>query len=200
MDPRQYAPSAARNREPMLPVLQRVLAPNARVLEVASGSGEHAVFFAAALPGVSWQPSDPDPAARASIAAWAEAEGAVNVLTPLDIDVAAPAWGVEEHRFDAIIAINMIHISPWEATLGLMAGAGRVLHARGVLVTYGPYKRDGRHTAPSNEAFEQWLKARDPRYGVRDIADVETAAGEYGFKLREIVTMPANNFMLLFAR
>jgi len=199
MDDRQYAPSTARNREPILAVLQRALPPAGNVLEIAAGSGEHAVFFAAAMPALRWQPSDPDPAARASIAAWIAAEGVVNVAAPLDIDVAAD-WGVEPNSYDAILCINMIHISPWEATLGLMAGAGRALKAGGVLCTYGPYRRNGAHTAPSNDAFERWLKARDSRFGVRDIADVQAAASDQGLMLRDIVDMPANNLSLIFVR
>ncbi len=200
MDARQHAPSTARNREPILAVLHRVLPANARVLELAAGTGEHAVFFARAMPGLLWQPSDPDAAARGSIAAWIAAEGAGNVLAPTEIDVTAADWGVEDERYDALIAINMIHISPWAATLGLMAGAARLLAPHGQLITYGPYKRDGRHTAPSNEAFEDWLKARDPRFGVRDVGEVEAAAQAEGLALREIVEMPANNLMLVFAR
>jgi len=199
MDARQYAPATARNREPILAVLQRVLPREGRVLELAAGSGEHAVFFAAAMPGLTWQPSDPDATARASIAAWIAAEGVANVLAPLDIDVCAEDWNAGA-PYDAVLAINMIHISPWEATLCLMAGAAQNLPPGGALVTYGPYRRDGAHTAPSNEAFEEWLKARDPRYGVRDIADVEAAAYAQGLALREIVEMPANNLTLVFAR
>lgn len=199
MDQRQRSPSVARNREPILAVLQRVLPPEARVLELASGTGEHAVFFAGAMPGVSWQTSDPDLGARASIAAWIEAEGVANVLAPHAIDVSAADWGVDG-PFDALVAINMIHISPWEATLGLMAGAGRLLRPGGVLFTYGAYKRGGAYTAPSNEAFDQWLKQRDPRFGVRDLEAVEAAAQAQGLALREIIEMPANNLMLVFAR
>jgi cyclopropane fatty-acyl-phospholipid synthase-like methyltransferase len=201
MDARQQSPSTARNREPILAELRRLLPSDAKVLELASGTGEHAVFFARALPGVRWMPSDPDAAARASIAAWIDAEGLANVAAPAEIDVAEQSWGVEaQGPFDALVAINMIHISPWEATLGLMAGAGRLLRTGGVLATYGAYKRDGRHTAPSNEAFEQWLKARDARFGVRDLADVEAAAHARGLSLREVVEMPANNFFLVFER
>lgn len=200
MDARQISPSTARNREPILAVLQRVLPANARVLELASGTGEHAVYIARAMPSLTWQPSDPDPTARASIAAWIEHEALTNVAPPLDVDVSASHWGVEDQRFDALVAINMIHISPWEATLGLMAGAGRLLRCGGLLFTYGAYKRDGQHTAPSNKSFEQWLKARDPRFGVRDMADVEAAANAQGLALREIVEMPANNFSLVFVR
>lgn len=199
MDARQHSPSTARNRDAILAVLQPVLPRDGRVLELAAGSGEHAVFFAAALPGLAWQPSDPDADARASIAAWTAAEGLSNVAPPLDIDVCAAEWGAGE-GYDAVLAINMIHISPWEATLGLMAGVARVLKPGGVLFTYGAYKRDGVHTAPSNEAFEEWLKARDERFGVRDMADVEAAANAQGLALREVIEMPANNFALVFSR
>jgi cyclopropane fatty-acyl-phospholipid synthase-like methyltransferase len=201
MDDRQHAPSTARNRDPILAVLRRVLPERARVLELASGAGEHAVFVAGAMPGVTWRPSDPDAQARASIAAWIEAEDLRNVLPPVAIDVRAPSWGVEaDAPFDALVAINMIHISPWEATLGLVAGAGRLLRPGGVLYTYGPYTREGRHTAPSNEAFDASLRARDPNWGVRDVGDVESAASAQGLTLREIVEMPANNLSLVFVR
>jgi cyclopropane fatty-acyl-phospholipid synthase-like methyltransferase len=200
MDARQYSPSTARNRDVILDVLRRVLPPRAHVLELASGSGEHAVHIAKALPEITWQPSDPDEAARASIAAWIAAEGLTNVRPPLDIDVSASVWGLEGQAFDALVAINMIHISPWEATLGLMAGAGRLLGAGGVLHTYGAYKRGGRHTSPSNDAFEGWLKQRDERYGVRDLEAVEEAARAQGLRLREIIEMPANNLSLVFDR
>jgi cyclopropane fatty-acyl-phospholipid synthase-like methyltransferase len=201
MTERRTSPATARNREPILAVLQRVLPPNARVLEIASGAGEHAVFFARAFAGVTWQPSDPDAHARASIDEWIAEEGLANIAPPRDIDVRASVWGVEgEAPFDAIVAINLIHISPWEATLGLAAGAGRLLRVGGVLYTYGPYMRDGRHTAASNEAFDVSLKVRDPSWGVRDVADVERAALTQGLRLSEIVEMPANNLSLVLAR
>ncbi len=201
MDVRQRSPSTARNREPILAVLQRVLPASARVLEIASGSGEHAVFVAAAMPDLIWQPSDPDETARASITAWIDSERLSNVLAPHMIDVSRAAWGVEaDAPFDAIVAINMIHISPWEATLGLVSGASRLLRAGGVLYTYGPYTRDGRHTAPSNEAFDASLRERDSSWGVRDVADVERQALLQGLTLREIVEMPTNNLSLVFAR
>ncbi len=201
MDARQRSPSVARNREPILAVLRRVLPERGRVLEIASGSGEHAVFFAQAMPSVHWQPSDPSVEARASIAAWAEHEGLPNVAPPLDLDATATHWGIEgEAPFNALVAINVIHISPWEATLGLMAGARRILCDDGVLFTYGAYKRGGRHTAPSNEAFDQWLKQRDPRFGVRDLEAVEAAAASQSLVLHEIVEMPANNLALVFRR
>ena len=199
MDARQQSPSVARNREPILAVLQRVLPTGARVLELASGTGEHAVFFGGALPGVTWQTSDPDAAARASIAAWIRAEGVANVLPPRAIDVAVADWDVEG-PFDALVAINMIHISPWEATLGLMSGAGRLLRPGGVLITYGAYKRGGQHTTASNEEFDHWLRERDPRFGVRDLEAVEAVANTQGLMLREIIEMPANNLALVFAR
>ncbi|MGE0741243.1 MAG: DUF938 domain-containing protein [Hyphomonadaceae bacterium] len=199
MDARQHSPSVARNKEPILAVLRRALPATGKVLEIASGTGEHAAFFAAAFPGLLWQPSDPDADARASIAAWSEGVG--NVLPPVAIDSRAPDWGVEpEAPFDAIVAINMIHISPWEATLGLMAGAGRLLRAGGVLFCYGAYKRSGAHTAPSNEQFDAWLKSRDPSFGVRDLEAVDAAAAAHGLRLREITPMPANNFALVFER
>lgn len=201
MDARQRAPSTARNREPILAVLQRVLPRDARVLEVASGAGEHAVFFAQSMPHLTWQPSDPNAKARDSIVAWVAAEGSTNVLPPAAIDVQANVWGVEDMApFDALVAINMIHISPWEATLGLISGAGRLLRTGGVLFTYGPYMREGRHTSPSNEAFDSSLKARDSSWGIRDIADVQREAQVQGLLLHEIVAMPANNFSLVFRR
>lgn len=199
MDVRQFAPSTARNREPILAVLRRVLPAQGRVLEIASGAGEHAAFVARAMPGLRWQPSDPNPDARVSIAAWIEAEGLENVAPPLAIDARDEDWGVTG-PFDAMVAINVIHISPWEMTLGLMRGAGRLLRQGGVLYTYGPYMRDGRHTAPSNEAFDVSLKVRDPAWGVRDVADVDRAAGGQELSLREIVEMPANNLSLVFER
>ena len=201
MQERLRSPATARNREPILTVLQRVLPPKARVLELASGAGEHAVFFATAMPEITWQPSDPGADERASIAAWIEAEALRNVRAPVEIDVRAESWGIEAQApFDALVAINMIHISPWEATLGLMRGAGRLLRGGGVLFTYGPYMREGTHTAPSNEAFDASLKARDSRWGVRDVADVDAAARENGLQLREIVEMPANNLSLVFEK
>ncbi|MGH7001709.1 MAG: DUF938 domain-containing protein, partial [Stellaceae bacterium] len=146
-DPRLHAPAAARNREPILAVLRRVLPAQGLVLEIASGSGEHAVFFAAAFPHLQWQPTDPDRDARASIAAHRAESGLGNLLAPLDLDAAVPVWPVS--RVDAIVAINMIHISPWAATEGLLAGAARLLPAGGALYLYGAYKIGGRHTAPS---------------------------------------------------
>ena len=205
MDARQHSIPTSRNRDPILGVLKRVIAPGSRVLEIASGSGEHAIHFAKNLARVEWRPSDPDENARTSVAAWIEHERAENIAEPLDLNVEEEGW---EKRlasgYDAIIAINMIHISPWEATLGLMRGAGVLLakaeRGPGILYTYGAYKRGGVHTAPSNDAFDAWLKERDERYGVRDLEEVEAAANVHGLRLREIIEMPANNLSLVFER
>jgi hypothetical protein len=192
------APAAARNRDPILAVLRRVLPERGTVLEIASGTGEHAIHMARALPGLIWRPSDPSAEARASIAAWRAHAALPNLEAPIALDAAAPAWPVE--RADAIVSINMIHIAPWEAGLGLMAGAGRLLAAGRPLVLYGPFNLDGRFTAPSNEAFDASLKARDPRWGIRDVAAVSAAASERGLALAERIDMPANNMMLVFRR
>jgi cyclopropane fatty-acyl-phospholipid synthase-like methyltransferase len=199
MSTRLSSPSTARNREPILAVMAAHFPISGKVLEIASGAGEHAAFIAKALPGLIWQPSDPDEAARESIAAWIAHEHVGNVLPPLAIDVRAADWGVDG-PFDAIVAINMIHISPWDATQGLMAGAARVLAPGGLLFLYGPYKRDGAHTAPSNLAFDTSLRARNPLWGVRDLADVEAEARVNGLTLREVIEMPANNLSVIFAK
>jgi SAM-dependent methyltransferase len=197
---RLRSPSAARNRGPILDVLARVLPREGRVLEIASGTGEHAVHFARGLPGIVWQPSDPDEASRASIAAWIAEEKLPNVLAPMAIYATANDWGVEKGAFDAVVSLNMIHIAPWEAALGLVAGAARVLKPDGVLFFYGPFMRDGEHTAPSNETFDQSLKSRDPRWGVRDVNAVAREAQARGFSLCEIEEMPANNLCVIFTR
>lgn len=204
-DVRRHAPATQRNRAPILEILRRVLPPAGSVLEVASGSGEHAVFFAPRLTPRYWLPSDPDTDNRKSIHAWAEVTPAARGqlrLPPLDLDVRAPVWPVESEAIDpaiaAIVAINLVHISPWEVCEGLMAGAGRILAPGGVLYLYGPYRIDGRHTAPSNEQFDRWLKAQDPRYGVRDLEAVEETAARHGLRLTERIAMPANNFSLVF--
>ncbi|GGF33603.1 SAM-dependent methyltransferase [Aliidongia dinghuensis] len=198
IDPRRFAPATERNRGPILALLTRVLPPAALVLEVASGTGEHAVFFGRHLPDRTWQPSDIDAAARASIVAWTAEAGLTNVLAPVALDTAQPNWPVD--RADAVIAINMIHIAPWAAAVGLLGGAARVLTAGAPLVLYGPYKRGGRHTAPSNEAFDQNLRRQDPAWGVRDLEAVVEVADGAGLALDEIVEMPANNLSLVFRR
>ena len=197
-DARLFAPAVARNREPLLAVLDRVLPRQGLVLEVASGSGEHAAYFARAMPRLRWQPSDPDPRARASIAAFCAEAGLPNLLAPLDLDAAAPRWPVEAAA--AVLCVNMIHIAPWSAARGLMAGAERVLPPLGVLCLYGPYKEAGRHTAASNAAFDADLRARDQHWGVRDLEEVAALARRHGFAHEESVVMPANNLSLVFRR
>ncbi len=195
-DPRLYRPHVGRNREPILDVLRRVLPSRGLVVEVASGSGEHAAYFAKALPGVFWQPSDTDPQALASIAAQRTAAGAANLLAPLPLDVMAEQWPVE--RADALVCINMIHITPWAASEGLIAGAKRLLRAGGVLYLYGPYRIDGRHTAPSNQEFDAFLRGQNAEWGVRELADVTALAARHGLALAETVPMPANNLSIIF--
>lgn len=197
-DPRLYAPATLRNRDPILAVLERYLPPQGFVLEIASGSGEHVINFAARLHALVFQPSDPDPAARASIDAWVAASGLANVRAALALDAASRNWPVE--RADAILAINMIHIAPWQAAEGLVAGAARLLATGGVLYLYGPYRRGGGHTAPSNAAFDADLRARNPEWGVRALEDVAALAASAGFSEPAIEAMPANNLSLIFRR
>jgi len=198
VDARETAPSAERNRQPIAEVLARVLPKSGRVLEIGSGTGQHVAHFAKALPGLDFQPSEMDEARHASIAAWVRHEGLGNVRPPLAFDVTSLPWPVPEA--DAIICINVIHISPWGATLALMKGAGAILSPGGVLVTYGPYKRHGQHTAPSNEAFDASLRGRDSRWGVRDMEEVAAVAKAEGLQMEETIAMPANNFVLVFRR
>jgi SAM-dependent methyltransferase len=197
-DPRQYRTHVPRNRDPILDVLKRVLPARGLVLEIASGSGEHAAYFAQQLPHLTWQPSDPDAVALASSAAHRDDAALPNLLPPLRLDVTAPSWPVE--RADAVICCNMIHIAPWAACEGLVAGAARVLAAGGVLYLYGPYKIGGAHTAPSNQEFDDNLRGRNPAWGIRDLDDVAALAGRHDFKLIETVTMPANNLSVIFSR
>ena len=197
-DARRHAPAAERNREPILAILRTILPERGTVLEVASGSGEHAIHFARALPALSWQPSDPDPGALESIRAWAEMARLPNLRPPLLLDAAAPDWPIAEA--DAILCINMVHISPWEATVGLIAGSARRLGAGAPLYLYGPYRRAGVPTAPSNEAFDASLKARDPRWGLRDLESVTALAEARGFTVERVVDMPANNLSVVLRR
>jgi SAM-dependent methyltransferase len=197
-DPRQHAPAAERNREPILDVLRKALPASGLVLEIASGSGEHVTHFAAALPGLEWQPSDPNVDARASIAAWTQHEQLTNVRAPLALDVERAPWGIDAAQ--AVVCINMIHISPWTATEALFDGAGRLLGSGGVLYLYGPYRRHGAHTAPSNEAFDQQLRNRNPAWGVRNMEAVVALGEAQGFKCGEPIGMPANNFSLVLTK
>ncbi|WP_340265480.1 DUF938 domain-containing protein [Sphingobium mellinum] len=192
-----HAPATERNRDAILALLHDELPASGLVLEVASGSGEHVVHFAAAFPALQWQPSDPDQAALASIAAWREEAALPNLRQPVRLD-ADGDWPVG--RADAVLCINMVHISPWDATLGLLRGAGKSLPTGGLLYLYGPYMRDGVETAPSNLTFDAWLKARDPRWGLRRMEDVIAAADAEGFRFDRLVEMPANNLSLLFRR
>ena len=198
---RQFSPSAARNCGPIREVLTRVLPKRGLALEIGSGTGEHAVCFAKALPKLVWLPSDPDIDSRASIEAWIVTEQLANVLAPVAIDARRETWDVEDYApFDAMISLNMIHIAPWAATVGLLAGAERLLGPGGVLFLYGPFMRGGIHTAASNAAFDADLKRRDERWGVRDIEELVSEAAPYGIELREVVKMPANNLSLIFAK
>jgi len=198
MDRRRHAPAAERNRGPILDVLRRVLPPRGTVLEIASGTGQHVAHFASGLPALVWQPSDRDDEGFASIAAWCVHAGAANALPPIVLDVTHAPWPVA--TVDAIVCANMIHIAPWEACLGLLRGAGRHLADAGVLVLYGPFMIGGVHTASSNAAFDADLRARDPRWGVRDLDDVAAVARENGLTLDERVAMPANNRTVVFRR
>jgi hypothetical protein len=195
---RRSAPAALRNREPIAEVLRTALPRSGMVLEIASGTGEHVVFFACLFPRLIWQPSDPDGEAMASIRAWRAETGLPNVLEPVRLDAATEAWPVE--RADAMLCINMIHISPWAATLGLLAGAGRLLPRGAPLILYGPYRRAGVPTAPSNEAFDVSLRARNPEWGLRDLEVVAAAAEPHGLDLDRVVEMPANNVAAVFRR
>lgn len=198
MDPRRHAPAAERNREPILGVLRRVLPARGVVLEIASGTGQHVAHFAAALPELEFQPSDRTDQEFASITAWCADAGASNVRAPIVLDVTSDPWPATIGTVDAIFNANMIHIAPWEACLGLLRGAAAHLARDGVLVTYGPYRIDGRHTAPSNEAFDLDLRARDPSWGVRDLDEVARVAEQHGLGIAERVAMPANNFTIVF--
>jgi hypothetical protein len=195
---RRTAPHVARNAEPIAALLHEALPERGLILEIARGTGEHAVHFARALPGVSWQPTDPDPNALASIEAWRSEAGLANLLPPLRLDAAAETWPLD--RADAIVCINMVHISPWAATVGLMRGAGRLLAAGAPLVLYGAYRRAGVPTAPSNEAFDLSLKARNPEWGLRELEAVEAEAARNGLRLDAVHEMPANNLTVVFRK
>ena len=198
---RRHAPATLRNRDAILAALTRHLPARGAVLEVASGTGEHAAHFAAALPHLVFRPSDPDPGARASIDAWAEDARLPNLRAALALDVAAPDWeGAVAGGVDAVLCINMVHIAPWAAAQGLMRGAGRLLPAGGVLCLYGPFRREGRHTAPSNAAFDAQLRASDPAWGVRDLEAVAAEAAARGFAPPVVEQMPANNLFVAFRR
>jgi hypothetical protein len=194
-DARRTAPAVLRNREYIADVLSEWLPEQGLVLEIASGTGEHVMFFADRFPKLEWQPSDANPDALASIASWCDASGSPNIQPPLELDASAPEWAIE--RADALLNINMVHISPWAAALGLLDGAARVLTTGGPLILYGPWLKDDIPTAPSNLAFDRDLRSRDPEWGLRRVEDFAAAAEKRGFRLEQTRLMPANNLMLL---
>jgi SAM-dependent methyltransferase len=193
-----HAAATDRNRDPILEVLRSVLPPAGVILEIASGTGQHVAYFARALPALSWQPSDASAAHLASIAAWSAASASDNIAAPLLLDVEREPWPVA--HADAILNINMVHIAPWSAAEALFRGAARLLPVAGLLYMYGPFKRGGQHTAPSNLRFDERLRGEDPRWGVRDVDDLQGLATSAGFAPAEIIEMPANNLSLLFRR
>lgn len=195
---KRSSPSTARNKEPIAAVLAEILPASGLVLEVASGAGEHAAFLAERLPALDWQPTDPDPDALSSIHAYIADAGLPNLRTPLILDATAETWPVE--RAHAILCINMVHISPWAATLGLLRNASRLLASGAPLILYGPYRRAGVETAPSNEEFNRSLRSRDPAWGLRAVEDVRTEAAAAGLSFDQLVEMPANNLILVFRR
>jgi len=197
-DLRRSTPSALRNRDPILDVLRSVLPSTGLVLEVASGTGQHIVHFARELPALIWQPSDPSPAARESIAAWVATERRGNIREVMDLDAVQSPWPIEEVA--AVICINMVHISSWEATIGLMRGAGEALVSGGALYLYGPYLRPDRPLEPSNLAFDQDLRARDARWGLRDLDAVIQCAANHRLAYERAIDMPANNLSVIFRR
>jgi SAM-dependent methyltransferase len=192
---RWFTASAERNKDPILALLKRILPHTGLVLEIGSGTGQHIAHFAKALPQLTWQPSDPDAAFRASIRSWVGLENLGNVRAPVDLDVCSFPWPVT--HADAVLCINMVHVAPWAATEALLMGAKGVLSCGGVLFLYGPYRRFGRHTAPSNEAFDVQLRTSDPAWGLRDLEAVVELAGTSGFEFAEVVDMPANNFSVV---
>lgn len=197
-DQKLTSPAALRNRDPIADLLRHVLPQSGTVIELASGSGEHVIHFASLFPHLIWQPSDPSQEARVSIEEWVKTHDISNVLPPLDIDASSQNWPVE--RADAMIAINMVHISPWPATQGLLAGAGKLLPSGGTLILYGPYRRDGQMLVPSNVEFDASLRARNPAWGIRLLEDVASLAEQSGLALTSVTEMPANNLGVVFTR
>jgi hypothetical protein len=197
-DGKWFIGSAERNKSPILDVLRRVLPERGVVLEIASGTGQHVVHFAKALPGLTWQPTDPDPELRESVALRVGEERLANVKTPIDLDVTRLPWPLQTAA--AVVCINMIHVAPWSAALALLKGAKALLAAQHVLFLYGPYRRFGGHTSKGNEQFDADLRAHDPEWGLRDLEAVSEAAASSGLLLDEVVEMPANNFSLIFKR
>jgi len=192
------APAALRNREPIADVLAEWLPASGLVLEIASGSGEHALFFAERFPALNWQPSDVHPDALESIRAWRDTADLPNLRAPITIDASSVDWPID--RADAVLSINMVHISPWSSALGLLAGADRLLERGGPLILYGPWLKDDIDTVPSNLDFDADLKRRDPAWGLRRVEDFASAAAPHGFTLQDVRRMPANNLMMLWRK
>ena len=203
-DGRQSAPAATRNRDAILEVLKQELPDSGTILEIAAGTGEHAVYFAPQFPHLSWQSTDYEDDKIESITAWQKHSPSANLLKPETLDASADIWPVETHQpagpITAILCVNMIHIAPWSATLGLFAGAGRVLPVGGKLILYGPFKKNAQHTAPSNDAFDKKLKSRDPSWGIRDLADLDQLASAQKFSGHREYAMPANNYTVVWEK
>jgi Protein of unknown function (DUF938) len=208
LDLRRYAPATQRNRQPILTVLQQVLPPTGTILEISSGTGEHSIFMTPQLAPRYWLPSDPNPDARASIAAWQKFAPCDNIYPPIDLDASSSQWLVsssdlphcdlQQHPISAIVNINMIHIAPRSAYLGLFAGAKRILPIGGILYLYGPFKQNGVHTASSNAAFDESLQSQNPEWGVRDLAEITAVAQSHQLELQQVYSMPANNLSVVF--
>jgi Protein of unknown function (DUF938) len=198
-DLRRYAPATERNREPILAILQQVLPSTGTILEISSGTGEHAVFMAPQLAPRHWLPSDPNPEARASIAAWQQSAPCDDIHPPIDLDASSSEWLVSSKEpITAIVNINMIHIAPRSAYLGLFAGASRILPVGGILYLYGPFKQGGVHTAPSNAAFDESLRSQNPAWGIRDLEEITAVAHSHNLELQQVYPMPANNLSVVF--
>ncbi len=198
MSAKRESPAAQRNRAPIAQVLSEELPERGLVLEIASGTGEHAVHFARQFPDLDWQPSDPDAQARASIGAYAEEAALPNLREPVALDVSTEEWPIRSA--DALLCVNMVHISPWRASEGLFAGAAEILAEGAPLILYGPYIEAGVETAASNLAFDESLKARNPEWGLRDVSDIDALARRSGFSRMRRVQMPANNIVLVYRR
>lgn len=195
---KRHAPATARNSQPLAEVLARELPASGTVLEIASGSGEHAMFMARRFPALDWQPSDRDAEALASVDAWAAETRLANLRPAMALDAAAPDW--PNVSADALLCVNMLHISPWDAVVGLFAGAGRVLGSGAPLVLYGPFVEPDVETAASNHAFDQSLRQRDPAWGLRSTADLDRLAAGHGMTRTARCAMPANNLVLVYRR
>jgi Protein of unknown function (DUF938) len=198
-DLRRYAPATDRNRAPILAILRQVLPPTGTILEISSGTGEHAVFMAPQLAPRLWLPSDPNPDARASIAAWQQSAPCDHLFAPIDLDASSDQWLIDPKQpVTAIVNINMIHIAPKAAYLGLFAGAQRILPIDGILYLYGPFKQGGIHTAPTNADFDQSLRSQNPAWGIRDLEEITAVAHSHKLELQQVYPMPANNLSVVF--